>query len=182
MAEYLTLVLIIFPNNRINAMLENAIQKDLNKNYLDAVKNYEQYIDNSSMPLIESFLNLAFIYWSFASQQMEFNVPNEIPDEWSIIGGNRFLSILEKGLAIYPNSLELIFWKYYFSHRLFGTEFSEQFCKELIKKYEDKDCLIPYFYLQLFDKNAYTNEINILKKICIELPTAKHKYIITFLP
>jgi hypothetical protein len=154
---------------------------DIKGEYLEAIRHYENEIDSNEFPNINNFTNLAFLYWAFATEQNEFNIPNNIPDEWSIIGGKRFSIIIKKGIIKYPNSIELNFWKQYFPHRLFGDKFSENDCKNLLKKYGENESLVPYFFLYLFDNQRYRDRTNKLLEICINMPTAKNNYIKSFL-
>ncbi|MBB6239874.1 hypothetical protein HDC90_004536 [Pedobacter sp. AK013] len=161
--------------------MNKAIIKDIEKKYIEAVKCYEEEINGNSHPDINCFINLAFLYWSFATEQIEFNEPNKIPEEWSLIGGENFLPTLDKGLENYPGNLELIFWKQYLSYRLYMTDFSENDCKSLIKQYGNENSLVPYFFLYLFDEKSHSEKINELRKICKGLPTAKNIYISSFI-
>ncbi len=160
--------------------MKPSILNEINKKYIDAVSVYENSISSHTATLDE-YVNLAFLYWAFASLLFEFNIPNNIPDEWSMIGGNRYKEILKLGMGQYPESLELHFWDKYFSMRLWGQEFSEEECRNLISEYTDDASLVPYFYLYLFDKNKYRNEREILLMQCHETPTAKNEYIESFL-
>ena len=156
-----------------------AINKEINKEYIEAIELYENDIKN--LGSLNSYINLAFLYWSFAFELFEFNIPNNISENWSIIGGNRYPKILELGLKNYPNSMELNFWQRYFSHISFGEEFSENDCKQMIKNYEKDESIIPYFYLYIFNKNKYEVEKNKLLDECSKQPTAKNIYIISIL-
>lgn len=160
-------------------MIDSAIIADINKNYLEAINLYEQNISNLSHN-IETYTNLAFIYWAFAAEEIEFNSVNDIPREFSIIGGDRYLEIINKGLIHFPESLELNFWKKYFTYRLFLEEFSQEDCVKLIEKY-NVDSLIPYFFLFLFDNNRYKQQMEELDDIVTSLPTAKNLYVKSFL-
>jgi len=158
--------------------MEIAIIKEINKEYLEAVKCYEYEINNCNISAsLESYINLAFIYWNFAFDLFGFNEPNNIPDDFSIIGGNRYSKILDLGLNNYPNSVELNFWKKYFSHIIFGEEFSEQDCWQLINKYGSTDSLVPYFFLYLFNKESYKEKKIELINECNKQPTVKNLYI-----
>ncbi len=152
-----------------------AIIKEINKEYIEAVELYEKDIKKSAS--LESYINLAFLYWCFAFELFEFNIPNNISEKLSVIGGNRYSKILGLGLNNYPNSMELNFWKRYFSHISFGEEFSDNDCKQLIVKYRNDENIIPYFYLYLFDKKKYETEKNKLLDECSVKPTAKNIYI-----
>ncbi|TDE09036.1 hypothetical protein [Dyadobacter psychrotolerans] len=158
-----------------------AQSKDIKREYVDAVKQYENQIATSDQPAMDDFINLSFLYWAFAALQMEFNIPNMIPDEWSLIGGQRFSAIIEMGLARYPDSVELTFWGQYFPYRLFGADFSERDCEKILGNYGMQQSLVPYFYLHLFDGLKYSEEINHLLDICNRTPTAKNLYIRSFL-
>lgn len=154
-----------------------AINKEINKQYIEAVYLYENEINSVDVPAIDTFINLAFLYWSFAAEEFEFNIPNNIPKEWSVTGGKKFLNLINLGLKKYPNNLELNFWKKYFPYRLFGESFNEDDCQDLINKYSDKESLVPYFFLYLFDKDKYKEQRDKLMTICNNLATAKNLYI-----
>ncbi|MFK7907086.1 MAG: hypothetical protein AB8B69_18265 [Chitinophagales bacterium] len=156
--------------------MESAIIKDISKDYIEAVGLYEESIKTGSASL-EMYTNLAFLYWEFAAEQMSFNIPNNIPGEWSLIGGNRYGEIIEQGLKKYPNSLELKFWKKYLPYRLFGKEFTQQECEQLVLDYKKDNNLVPYFYLYLFCRKKYKAERDKLFKLCENIRTAKFIYI-----
>lgn len=156
-----------------------AIEEDIDQAYLKAIQLYEKNIENETNDS-NDFVNLAFIYWAAAALEIEFNTPNNIPAEISLLGGKRFLTILDLGLKYFPFSSELHFWKRYFKYRLFSEEFSEYECLELISKYPDGN-LTPYFFLHLFNNKKHTTEIHNLIKICKHIPTAKNIYILSFL-
>jgi hypothetical protein len=158
--------------------MESGIIKEINKEYIEAVKYYEDdIVNNESSILPDSYINLAFLYWSFAFELFEFNIPNEVAFDYGIIGGSRYQKILDLGLNMYPNNLELNFWKRYFQHIIYSEEFSEQDCKNLFEKYGDNESIVPYFFLYLFDKEKYMEKRNQLIDKCNEYPTAKYIYI-----
>jgi hypothetical protein len=155
-----------------------ATIKDIGKEYLEASKCYENEISENGYSLLpDSYINLAFLYWSFAFDYFGFTIPNNIPDDYSIIGGNKYQKILNLGLLNYPNNVELHFWKNYFQHIIFGEEFSEKDCKQLLEKYGDTESIVPYFFLYLFEKEKYNDKRNELLATCNKLPTAKNLYI-----
>jgi len=156
--------------------MELAIIKDISKDYIEAVGLYEDSIKTGSASL-DMYANLAFLYWEFAAEQISFNNPNNIPDEWSLIGGNRYGEIIEQGLEKYPSSLELKFWEKYLPYRLFGDEFTQQECEQLVLEHKEDKSLIPYFYLYLFCRKKYKAERDELFKLCENIPTAKFIYI-----
>lgn len=158
--------------------MEVAIIKEINKEYLEAVNYYEDEITNRRLSAsLDSYINLAFLYWCFAFELYEFNIPNNISEDWSSIGGKRYSEVLELGLNNYPDSVELNFWKRYFLHITFGEEFPVQDCKQLIEKYGDAKSKVPYFFLYLFDKEKYKEEKVMLIDECNKKPTAKNLYI-----
>jgi hypothetical protein len=153
------------------------LKKDIDRNYIEAVKSYEDEIANNRTPLPDSYINLAFLYWSFAFDYFGFDIPNNIPEDYSSIGGNRYQIILGLGLSKYPNNVELNFWKKYYQHIIYGEEFSEKDCKKLLEEYGDSESVVPYFFLYLFNKEKYKKKRNELLDKCNELPTAKNIYI-----
>lgn len=157
-----------------------AINKELDREYIEAVKFYEKELLQNSNPSIETYINLSFLYWEFATEQISFNDPNNISDSWSVIGGERFSKIIGLGIERYPKNIELHFWKKYFSYRLFCDDFTQTECEELIKEYGDEESLVPYFFLYLFDKDKFNDKRNELRKECEGLLTAKNRYILSF--
>lgn len=157
--------------------METALIKEINKDYIEAVKEYEKDIKIKENPSPESYINLSFLYWSFAFDNFGFNLPNKIPDEYSMIGGNRYQIILESGLIKYPNNIELIFWKKYFEHIIYGEMFTENDCLALFENYKENDSLVPYFFLFEFNNEKYLNKRNLLLENCKSYPTAKNIYI-----
>ncbi|WP_421829166.1 hypothetical protein [Larkinella sp.] len=157
--------------------MNEGLISDLNMKYLEAVALYEAEITSSSLPDLVSYTNLAFLYWEFAAEYYEFNIPQQIPEKWSLIGGERFPIIIKMGLEKYPLSAELHFWERYFPHRLFNSKFSQKDCESLLKKYKEDNSLIPYFFLYLFDQERYKENIVKLIEECNRLPTAKNLYI-----
>jgi len=151
-----------------------AIDKDINKQYNDAVIYYQKSIDENELNL-EVYLNLAFLYWNF--QDFGFFSYFNISEELRSIGYDKYPEIIEKGLSNYPNNLELNFWKKYFQHIIYGEEFSAQDCRQLIEKYGDTKSKVPYFFLYLFDKDKYKEEKIELIDDCNKEPTAKNLYI-----
>lgn len=160
--------------------MDLAIKKDYNKEYIEAVELYEKELQQNCTPSIDTYINLSFLYWEFASEQIAFNDPNNIPDKWSNIGGKRYPEVITQGLEQYPKSVELHFWEKYFSYRLLCEDFSQEACEEIVRKYGDEESLAPYFFLYLFDEERFRDKRNELRKKCKELLTAKNRYILSF--
>ncbi len=160
--------------------MELAISKELSREYIEAVEFYEDELQQNCIPSIDTYINLAFLYWEFAAEQISFNDPNNIPDKWSNIGGERYSKIITQGLEQYPKSIELHFWKKYFPYRLFCEGFTKEECEEIVKEYGDEESLIPYFFLYMFDEDRYRDKRDELRKQCKELLTAKNRYILSF--
>jgi len=161
--------------------METALNKDINKQYIEAINLYEADINSSKLPSVDSFINLAFIYWGLATDELEFIETIDISGEWGVLGVKKYVEILDKGLLKYPNNIELHFWEQYLPYRLYMTEFSERDCVELFNKYGDGERLVPYFFLHLFDKEKYKDVIVKLLDVCNDKPTAKKNYIKSFL-
>lgn len=157
------------------ANIEIAISKDLEKNYLEAVKYYELALQDN-IPSADAYINLGFLYWEFAAE-FTFNTAYNIPDKWSKIGGEKYPKIIEVGLKQYPESVELHFWKKYFPHRHYFDDFSQKDCERIIEESGDDGSIVPYFFLYLFDKVNYKEKRDQLLKQCEKLPTAKNEYI-----
>jgi hypothetical protein len=155
-----------------------AIINEINKKYIEAAECYEDEIESQKANILpDSYINLAFLYWCFAFELFEFVLPNSISEYWSNKGGNRFLKILDLGLARFPNNLELHFWKKYFLHISYGKEFTESDCLSLIEKYNKGVSMVPYFFLYQFDKIKYQKQRDELIIEAEVMPTAKNIYI-----
>jgi hypothetical protein len=156
-------------------LLEIAINEEAKKEYSQAVQVYETIILNKNAPQA-SFINLAFLYWEFAAE-FAFADAYNISESLRRIGGQRFQIVLEKGLLTYARNAEMHFWSRYFSHRLYFKEFTQVECIAIIEKYGDRESLVPYFFLYLFDKEKYKDKRDALLIECNDSPTAKNEYI-----
>jgi len=59
--------------------MEIAIIYDIKKEYIKAVEAYTTLIrNNDTIP--DYYINLSFLYWSFAFELYEFITPNNIPE------------------------------------------------------------------------------------------------------
>lgn len=162
--------------------MSETLTKELLKDYEGAVKQYEYDISNSTPCLTQdSFINLSFLYWSFAFEYFEFIIPNKTSDELSILGGDRYMKILDLGSDRFPFSLELRFWKRYFQHISFGEEFSVADCLNLLNLYPNDKSKVPFFFLYGFDKSKYMKERDELVRICLNEKTAKNIYILSII-
>lgn len=159
---------------------EEALRQDIAQNHDEAIKGYEDAIFEDEETETDAFTNLAFIYWSLANEP-PFAFKSGISDRWSIIAGERFPIILEMGIQRQPDTLELIFWKRYFAHIVFGEVFTPEQCKALVETYSSFESRVPYFFLWLFDKEKYAAERAELQRQCEKERTTKNRYIISIL-
>lgn len=158
-----------------------SIKKDIEKDYICAVKYYEVEIQNEENIQLDSYTNLAFIYWEFSFDLFGFLKQNNIPDDFSLIGQDRHLEILDLGLKVFPNNLELLFWKSYFPSIIHCTGFPQNELENLSKTCENEDNLVPYFLLYLFDNEKYRSKAMKLNELCKNQPTANNLYISSIL-
>ncbi len=156
--------------------MTKSLTEEINGNYVAAVQFYEAEIANQEASS-DTFINLAFLYWSFAFELFEFVIPNNIPDSWSEMGANRYGKILDLGAQKFPENMEIIFWKRYFSHIIFGEAFTPEECLDLIEKGNGQNCNVLYFFLYLFNKEIYQQQRDDLLKEIRCLKTAKNTYI-----
>ena len=157
-----------------------AVNLDVAENYDEAITNYEDAILENEKLHTDAFSNLAFIYWNLAFAS-PFEIKPEVADRWSIIGGERYSIILEMGINRQADILELIFWKRYCSHIVFGEDFTPKECMSLIESYRLSQSHVPYFFLWLFDKKKYVAECTELLRRCKKEMTTKNRYIISIL-
>ena len=132
-----------------------AIQKDIEQKYVKAIGLYEESVQREETA--DAYINLAFIYWE-VSAEFAFRDQFKIPDKWLSIGSDRYGSLVDQAIILYPKNVELIFWKRYFDHILIGEELSENDVRNILGM-GDKNKLIPHFFLYLFDPIKYQNQI-----------------------
>jgi len=153
-----------------------ALEKEMNEDFVEAVKLYEEKISNCSDVTEDDYINLAFLYWEFAADYGFFCYYN-IPEVLGIKGDKEYPRIIKDAIEKFPKSLELKFWKRYFPHRHYYDEFTQEEIERMIIEHDGDDSLIPYFYLYLFDKQKYKEQRDKLIEICNATPSAKFRYI-----
>ena len=156
--------------------MNKALEKEINEDFIEAVKLYEDKIINCSDATEDDYINLAFLYWQFAADygfRYYYSIPNELRDK----GSKEYPRLIKEAIKKFPNSLELKFWERYFPHRHYYDEFTQEEIEKMITEHNGDDSLIPYFYLYLFDSKKYKKERDKLLEICEEIPNAKFKYI-----
>lgn len=152
-----------------------ALEMELNKAYIGATKAYEIELENNANSPIDIYINLTFLYWSFAADY-GFTSYYDIPNEWGNLGAERYPEVLEMALEKYPEHVELHFLKRYLRHRFTYDDFTQEECEEIVERYGDEESLVPYFFLYLFDKEKRDE----LRKECEKLLTLKNIYILGF--
>lgn len=155
--------------------MTNALQEEINNNYIAAAELYEGLYNGGTMTK-EDYANLAFLYWQF-SNDYAFSECHNIPQKVIDQANDSYAEIIKVGLEKYPKSVELKFWNKYFPHRSFFQEFSYEECKKLVQQGEEDKNLIPYFYLYLFNQEKYKIEKDELLKQCEQTPNTKFNYI-----
>ena len=170
----LIILRIIIGRNTLKYM-EIAIIYDIKKEYIKAVEGYTTLIrNNDTIP--DYYINLSFLYWSFAFELYEFITPNNIPEYWIKKGGDEFLKILDLGIEKYPKDIELHFWRKYFLHISYAEDFTEEECVNLFNLYGHKN-KIPYFFLYQYDNIRYKKQRDELLQIIKGKKTAKNLYV-----
>ena len=159
--------------------MQAAIIYDIKKDYIKAVEAYEMLIRNDNA-LPDYYINLSFLYWSFAFEWYEFVIPNNIPDYWVKKGGNEFLKVLDSGIKKYPKDIELHFWRRYFLNTSYAEDFTEEECLNLFDLYGHKN-KIPYFFLYQCNHIRYKEQKDELLGIIKGKETAKNLYIASLL-
>ncbi len=157
-----------------------AVRQDIAENYDEAIKNYEDAIREDENVHTDAFTNLACMYWTLANGP-PFIFEAGITDRWSAIAWDRYPIILEMGFKRQADTLELIFWKRYFAHIVFGEDFTPEECKAMIESHSASESRVPYFFLWLFDKEKYIPERAELLRQCEKERTTKNRYIISIL-
>lgn len=153
-----------------------ALEKEMNEDFVEAVKLYEEIISNCSDVTEDDYINLAFLYWEFAADYgfcFYYNISCDLRNK----GGKEYPRIIKDAIVEFPNSLELKFWERYFPHRHYYDEFTQEEIEKMIVEHKGDDSLIPYFYLYLFDKKKYKEQRDKLLEICNATPSAKYRYI-----
>lgn len=156
-------------------LFQDAITKDIQREIVTAAKAYECCISNAA-PL-DAYINLAFLYWQ--STEYGFNAAYKLPLEFIHESGDRYLRILDLGMAAFPSSKELVFWNRYFAFISLGGDLLQEECEGFI---EAPDNLVPYFFLRTLPGGIqYADAANRLLQSCCLLPTLKNSYIVSVL-
>ena len=156
---------------------DQALQKDIHKEYLEAVELYEESVKRREA--VSAFINLSFLYWQI-SLEFAFRDCYNIPDKWASIGMDRYEALLDEAVNLYPKSAEVYFWKRYFSHIWMGEELSIEDVLQILES-SSENKLIPYFFLYLHDNDRYQNYMKEIIALAEKEPIAKHLYILSVL-
>lgn len=164
----------------MNKELNKAIQAEEAEYYETAIAIYKDMLGQEDTPL-DAFINLAFLYFIFAAEPF-FAERNKLSTKTKAeIKDNGYTSVINKGLAKYPDSIELHFWASYFPNRTYFKPFSKEDCLKIIETYRDGPSLVPYFYLKTFKEGTYQIENEALFEQCKQVKTAKNNYILSFI-
>jgi len=156
---------------------KEAMIKEKNKQYVEATLCYEDDIKNNPNASVDSYINLAFIYWGFLACGFDYADDSPIPDGYSV-ELNSCKKIIELGLKKYPNNVELHFWKKYCYSILGNENISDKYCLDLMEKYGEQN-YVPYFFLYVVDREKYEKQRDGLMKEIEKVPTAKNDYIVS---
>jgi hypothetical protein len=160
-------------------MIETGIMLEIAERYVEAAEWYQDQIDNHfDSASADTFINLGFLYWSFGMNLFEFVIPYNIPDEWTVIGIEKYNQVWNLGLTKFKNNTELIFWIKYVESIWGDVKFTYDECVDLVNRFGYGDNIVPYF--KLFNRNheeKYKNGAQELYHRCIKTPTAKNSYI-----
>jgi len=154
-----------------------ALQKDINQEYVNAIELYEESIKREET--IDAFINLAFLYWQVSSE-FAFRDQYGISDKWLSIGSDRYNLLLNQSIILFSKNAEPIFWKKYFDHISLGEELTENDVLNILKKCED-GLLVPCFFLYLLNPRKYNHQIDEIIAKAKEKPTSKYLYILSVL-
>lgn len=121
-----------------------ALDKDIERDYIKAIELYEEEI-REGIASLDSYINLAVLYWLFAIDDFSHGLPQDVVDKWNIIGYYRFPIIIGMGKKKFPMNAEILFWEKYLICVFNGESFPEETCTS----YDDGESLVPCFFIQV---------------------------------
>lgn len=140
----------------------------------EAADAYEAYLgsnEGQENPW-EASINLSNFYWQILNPGFSQEIDKDLYKKAETM----YVKILDQVVIKKPSSVEICFWKKYYSFIDSGTGFTPEECELLIQ--EEKGILVPYFFLfSSAEGKKYNDEANKLLKMCINLPTMKNSYI-----
>ena len=150
-----------------------AVQADISQNILKAAKLYEKAIKSKS-PNVDSFINLAVLYWDAT----DFGKSVTLPRPFFDIAATRYPQVISLGLELFEDNPELLFWEDYCKAIRIGDPMNLELYIELVNKYPT--LLTPYFVIwpEKQNKKDYNKVIALYEK-CKQLKTTKNRYILS---
>lgn len=163
-----------------NNYFDKGLYCDTVGDYELAINYYEQALSEDQDKSEDLFTNLSVIYWLLITDN-NFPELQDIDSQLRHNGLTRYKQLVDFGVASFPKSKELLFWKSYFPYRMYFASFTFEECQILMEDTSLRASLVPTFYLNMFDEKSYAEERNALIVECLKSPTAKNKYIMSFL-
>ena len=153
--------------------LLDAVQRDIEGDYVRAADHYEQVIQAGGASL-EAYLNLAVLYWQCTDYG--FNASHKLDIEFIHKSGERYQLLLQEAGQRFSNRPEIKFWVLYCDYITLGNPPFVEECKLLVDA--SNQTLVPYFYLYSASQGSeYEAKAHILLEECLKHPTVKNKYI-----
>jgi len=151
---------------------EEAIRFDIQKENIKSAQAYE-FVNKQSHAPVASFINLACVYW------LSLEPGSGAAMDFRHLADTRLYEVLDEGQRLYPNALELEFWRLYIRQIHLGDDLvAPENVLELAQ--QSNSTIVPYFYLYSYTKNPlYLPQIRALVQIARCQPTCKNRYILS---
>lgn len=155
--------------------LLDAIQKDVNGDFVGAADCYERVIQQDSSSLV-AYLNLSVLYWQCTD--FGFNAGHHLDIDFIHKAGERYPTVLHEASEHFPSHSEVKFWRLYCDYITLGEPPFDEECEQLVS--DKNDSLVPYFYLySAYQGGKYEQEVDQLLEQSLKCLTVKNEYIIS---
>lgn len=119
---------------------DRAIEAEKQDQLVRAAELYEEIISRQNTPQLDAFINLIFLY--FEAQDHATQVEQNLSIDYVSRAYNRIKSLFEQAKRLYPESVELDFWKNYI---FFVYPYGPAYDQIDPKFFQQKKEVIPYF-------------------------------------
>jgi hypothetical protein len=153
--------------------LAEAVAADRDGLMVAAASLYERDLASPSRD-IDSFINLAILYWQ--SAEYGFWTTQKLPRGFVEFAGKRWREVLDDASALFPTRPEVLFWKKYIAWADLGEPFNVDECRSMLQL--NPNYLEPAMFLFLTSQGleCKTEALELLRQ-SREVGTCRNRYV-----